>query len=164
MSGVRVSGPGVRKLTELAAQLEVAPADLRRNMRERLTAEAEPLVRKTKESILTMRAKSQARTFRGEIANTVSSRVRAGGSRVTIEIRADGRMMPPGMTLLPGWTDLARGWGHPVFAHGTNRRKWHWVHQTGKPGWFERPLLESRTNLKAAVQAAIDDTTRKLTG
>jgi hypothetical protein len=124
--------------------------------------------------------------LRKEIARTVSARTSIRKTGIELNIVSAGTRMPRGKQNLNAATDRAKGWNHPVYgraeaeiiAHmaaavqrrgqpmkpGTRShgRGWTWVHQTGKPGWFEVPISKRAPEFRAAAQRAIDETKRKL--
>lgn len=164
---VQVEGDGVAKLRVLAVKLKAADPKLRSELRRKIGAQADPLVRKVQRSVLEMRSEhSVDHSFREQLAHTVYASVTARRTGVAVEIVSSGRRMPLGMQNLNSQTDDPDGWGHPVFADRSKpRSKWVWVKpkQRGKPGWFELPVVASQREVAAAVQDAIDEVDRFLT-
>jgi hypothetical protein len=159
----RVTGTGVTQMQILAVKLKTADPKLKRNLRRRLRDTAGPVADKARRSILDMPAVRQA-GLREEAAASVTTSVTMTAAGIRVTISSLGSRMPPGKHNLPAYLDEVSGWGHPVYANRKkSRSQWTWVHQTGKPGWFERPIAGSAKELRAACQRAIDDTARELT-
>ena len=161
-----VKGSGVRDLTLLSARLKVVEPKLRRQVRKALRDQADPLVRKVRQSVLEMRSEhDQDYSFREALAGTVYAQVSFLKSGIRVEILSAGRRMPPGMENLNMLTDRARGWGHPVYADSaTPRGERTWVRQWGKPGWFEKPVIASHGEIKRALEDALDGVRRFVEG
>lgn len=152
----RVTGTGPAEMKLLAARLKTADPALKRDLRRNMRQIAAPTVARVRESILSMPSHHDG-TLRGEIARTVSSSVGITKTGVRLDILSSGRKMPAGKDRLPGFTDSARGWNHPVFG---NRNVWRRQH--GKPGWFELTIMRSARDAERAVQRAMGATARKL--
>ncbi len=137
-----------------------------------------------KNSILTMPS-HHAGQLREEVAKTVVLRTSFSSAGVRVNIDSLGSKMPPGKTTLPHHIDSDKGWNHPVYARGprfTLRRSrarkyrhlkehlkplvkqgaWTWVHQEGKPGWFERPITDNAREFRTAALKAIAETEKHL--
>ncbi len=175
----RVSGTGPAEMKLLAVRLREADPLLRAELRRNFRAIAAPVVAEVRASILSMPSHHDG-TLRGEIARTVSSQVGASKTGVRLNIVSSGRKMPAGKTELPRDTDNA-GWWHPVYGgqnaektamasrrilgKGKGRghgRRWVWVRQTGKPGWFEEPIGRAGREARQAVLDAMGTIERKL--
>jgi hypothetical protein len=168
----------------LAARLKEADPALKRALRKNFRDAAAPLVRDVQKSILTMPSRSTAAVrhagnLRLEVAKTIVLRTSFSASGVRVNIDSLGSKMPHGKETLPRHLDSEKGWNHPVFGraaaeaesvalqkiHGKgfgHGRAWTWVHQTGKPGWFERPITEGARAFRDAALAAIDETEKHL--
>lgn len=156
-----IVGGGPEQLRILAAKLRTADPLIKKDLRAQFGQVADPVVRSVRESILAMPSHHGAPRLRADIAKTVGSSVNLTKNTVRLSIISQGRRMPAGEATLPSHTDLSRGWGHPVFAHGP-RSTWHWVHQTGKPGWFERPARAAEPEVRRACKAVLNDLERYL--
>jgi hypothetical protein len=155
---VRVTGGGPVEMKKLAVELKAADPKFKRELQRNMRAIAAPVVARVRESILTMPSHHDG-TLRGQVARTVSSSVGLSKSGVRLDIISSGAKMPAGEDRLPGFLDSARGFNHPVFGNrGVWRRQW------GKTGWFENPITQEAPAMKAAVQAAMDETARHLEG
>jgi len=184
MAEAQVTGPGVLDMKLLAAKLKDADPVLKRELRKKFRDAAEPVAGDVQQSILLMPSRRQDHTLRAEVAGTVVVRTSFAQSGVRVSIDSDGRKMPHGKETLPRHLDEAGFW-HPVYPRGprftlrpSRARKfrhlaegqrplvkqgaWTWVEQTGKPGWFERPVIDNARQFRDAALAAIDETERHL--
>jgi len=175
-----IAGNGPRELKELAAKLAVADPKLRTSLRKKLREIARPVNEAVRNEILTGTGWHAApagptrthgkpgRTYhhvpgslRKEIADTVRTSVGASRVGVRMDIVSTGRRMPPGKQTLPVHTDRRRGWGHPVFLHGTvaarPRQQWAWVREWGPAGWFEEGGTRAGRAAQAAAKDALDE-------
>jgi hypothetical protein len=165
----RVTGSGPEELKSLAVRLKEADPRLRLELRRSMRKSAAPVVREVQRSILDMpsvHGSPPGRVpLREAIARTVTASVSTTASGVKLEIVSLGRRMPEGEQNLPALADRQRGWGHPVWGrHTQTRKEWTWVRQHGKTGWFERPVIDSARQVQDELQAALDETARKLGG
>lgn len=178
MAEAKVTGPGVLDMKLLAARLREADPALKRNLRRAFKDAAEPVAGDVEQSILLMPSHHDG-TLRRQIAKTITVKTSFSASGVRVSIESDGRKMPRGKETLPHHTDSAKGWNHPVwgraeaeaesvalqeihgkgFGHG---RGWTWVKQFGKPGWFERPVIDNAREFRDAALKAIDEVERHL--
>jgi hypothetical protein len=184
MADAEVTGSGVTGMKLLAARLKEADPKLKRELRRNFRAAAAPLVEDVKNSILAMPS-HHAGQLREEVAGTVVLRTSFSSAGVRVNIDSLGARMPPGKGTLPHHLDSDKGWNHPVYPRGprfTLRRSrdrkyrhlkehlkplvkqgaWTWVHQEGKPGWFERPITDGAREFRNAALAAIDAVEREL--
>lgn len=151
-----IAGGGPEQLRILAVKLRTADPVITKNLRRQFRDLAGPVVASVQRSILTMPSHHGAPHLRADIAKTVGSSVNVTKNTVRLSIVSQGRRMPAGEAKLPSHTDAAKGWGHPVFAHGP-RHTWHWVHQQGKPGWFEKPIRDAEPDVRRACQSVLDE-------
>lgn len=187
MAEAEVTGPGVLDMKLLAARLKEADPKLKRELRRNFKDAAEPVVGDVEQSILLMPSHHSG-TLRREVARTVVSRTSFSASGVRVSIDSIGSKMPQGKDTLPRHLDSDKGWNHPVYARGerfflrpsrarkyrhltgrlehlkpmVKQNAWTWTHQTGKPGWFERPIADNAREFQAAAQKAIDAVQREL--
>jgi hypothetical protein len=184
MAEAEVTGSGVLDMKLLAAKLKEADPKLKRDLRRNFRAAAKPVVEEVKNSILTMPS-HHAGQLREEVAGTVVLRTSFSSAGVRVNIDSLGSKMPPGKGTLPHHIDSDKGWHHPVYAHGprftlrpSRARKyrhlaagqrplvkqgaWTWVHQEGKPGWFEKPITDGAREFRDAALAAIAETEKHL--
>ena len=175
---------GSLDLKLLAAKLRVADPKLKRELRQNLKRLAEPIRAKVQYSILDMPSHHDS-TLRVEVARTVSVSTAITKTGIRMDMSPTVTRCQAGKGELPAYLDRDKGWKHPVFAQGerfrkglsharkyrgmpasqtplVNRGNWTWVHQEGKPGWFEHPVAASGRELQAACQAALDKTAAEL--
>jgi hypothetical protein len=156
MAEAEVTGSGVLDMKLLAARLKEADPALKRELRKNLRDAAGPVAGDVQRSILAMPSHHDG-SLRGEVAATVGVSTSLTGDGIAVRVTSLGTRMPPGKGSLPFHLDDARGWDHPVFGHRDR-----WVHQDGKPEWFERPVADRARDFQAAAQQALDETQRKL--
>lgn len=158
----RVTGTGVAGMRELAVKLRDADPKLRRALLRRFREVAAPVVQATQRSILDMPSvhgsKPGVVPLREAVARTVTSSVGLTRSGARLDIVSSGRKMPEGEDRMPKHLDSARGWGHPVFQR--RGRPAVWVHQFGKPQWFEDPPAHSGRVVQGACSRAMNDVAR----
>jgi hypothetical protein len=180
--GSRITGPGVVDMETLALRLKEADPILKRELRRKMKAAAGPLVRDVQAAILSAPS-HHGGNLRAEIAATVSASVGISPTRgVALNILSRGSKMPPGKGTLPMHFNDDRRFHHPVFGReqaeaeavaarrslgkGAGRghgRGWTWVHQFGHAnGWFDDTISQGALVLRMAVQAAMNETKRKL--
>jgi hypothetical protein len=187
----QITGTGPAQMRKLAILLRSADPQLKRELRRNFRALARPTVEKVQRSILDMAVKPSepgARPhppLRETIARTVGSSVGLTKNGIRLDIVSLGSKMPRGESTLPKHVDSREGWPHPVYARGSrfkaapskNRKfrhmapglrptvkagAWTWRHQTGKPQWFEDPIIASGRDLQDAAQAAMNDVAKRL--
>ena len=171
MAGVTGNGPD--GLKQLAARMAAADKELRRQLRKAMREAADPVVGAVREAIEASPSGHDG-TLRGEVSRTVSASVSITASRVTLEIVSRGSLMPEGKGNLPAYLNDDKRWKHPVYgraiaeieAQVTGRghgRGWTWVKQSSHAaGWFDQTIRDRAEDLRRAVQAAMEETARKL--
>ena len=178
MAEAKVTGPGVPAMKLLAERLKEADPVLKRELRRNFKDAAEPVAGDVQQSILLMPSKHGG-TLRREVAKTVTVRTSFATSGVRVAIESLGQRMPPGKQTLPHHLDSPKGWNHPVYGRkeaekialaarrtlgkgGGHGRGWTWVRQYGKPGWFEKPVIDNARQFRDAALKAIDAVEREL--
>jgi hypothetical protein len=184
MAEAKVTGSGVLDMKLLAAKLKEADPVLKRELRRNFRDAAEPVLGDVEQSILLMPS-HHGGTLRREVAKTVVVRTSFSSAGVRVNIDSLGSRMPPGKGTLPHHLDSAKGFNHPVYARGARftlrpsrareyrhlaegqrplvkQGAWTWVHQTGKPEWFERPIADNAREFRDAALKAIDATEKHL--
>jgi hypothetical protein len=160
----QVTGNGPGELKALAIRLKEADPRLRNEMRRNMRKAAAPMVRAVQESILSMPSVHGSPPgvvpLRAAIARTVTSSVRTSATSVELHIVSLGSRMPQGEGNMAAHVNARGGWGHPVFER--RGREPVWVRQRGKPGWFTEPVKDHARDVQAQIQAAMDETKRKL--
>lgn len=166
----QVTGNGPGELKSLAIRLREADPRLRNEMRRNMRKAAGPMVRAVQGSVLSMPSvhgdpAGRVPPLRVAIARTVTSTVRTSKTSVELHIVSLGSRMPQGEGNMAAHVNARRGWGHPVFGrHTMTRQEWTWRRQIGKPGWFTEPVKHHARDVQAQIQAAMDETKRKLEG
>jgi hypothetical protein len=184
MAEAQVTGSGVLDMKLLAARLKEADPALKRELRRNFRAAAEPVLGDVEQSILLMPSHHDG-TLRRQVARTVAVGTSFTAAGVRVQIDSNGAKMPPGKGTLPHHLDSGEGWNHPVYARGprftlrssrarryrwmaagkrplVKQGAWTWVHQEGKPGWFERPIADNAREFRDAALKAIDAVQREL--
>ncbi len=184
----RIGGPGPAQLKAFRARLAAAAPQVRTDLRRELRSIATPVASRVKAEIegstgwhaqpagaTRTRGKKGRRytspahphsPLRKEISGTISVSVGASRAGVRMDIVSSGRKMPPGKETLPIHSDRRRGWGHPVFLHGSvaalPRSKWAWVREWGPVGWFERSAYDAGRDAQKAGKVVIDEVRARL--
>jgi hypothetical protein len=160
----RVTGSGPAQLKSLGVRLKEADPRLRREMLRSFRRSATPIVRKVQASILSMpsvHGSPPGRAgLRDALARTVTSSARVTAKGAQLDIVSLGSRMPQGEGNMNAHVDARGGWGHPVFQR--RGRETAWVRQRGRAQWFERPPIDSAKQVQDELQAAMDETARKL--
>jgi hypothetical protein len=162
MADAEVTGSGVLDMKLLAAKLKEADPALKRELRKKFRDAAEPVAGDVEQSILLMPS-HHGGTLRREVARTVVVRTSFSSAGVRVQIDSLGSKMPEGKGTLPHHLDSGKGWNHPVYGRGP-RSRWHWTkrRQLGKPGWFEKPVIDNAREFRNAALAAIAETEKHL--
>ncbi len=162
MAEAEVTGSGVLDMKLLAAKLKEADPKLKRELRRNFRDAAEPVAGDVQQSILLMPSHHDG-TLRRETARTVVVRTSFSSAGVRVQIDSLGSKMPAGKGTLPHHLDSGKGWNHPVYGHGP-RSRWGWTRrrQLGKPGWFEKPVIDNARQFRDAALAAIAETEKHL--
>ena len=187
MAEAEVTGAGVTEMKLLAARLKEADPKLKRELRKNFRDAAEPVIGDVEQSILLMPSRHDG-TLRREVARTVVARTSFSAAGVRVQIDSLGSKMPEGKGTLPHHLDSDKGWNHPVYAQGdrfflrrsrarkyrhltgrlehlkplVKQNAWTWRHQLGKPGWFEKPIIDNARQFRDAALKAIDAVEREL--
>lgn len=146
-----------------AIKREADSKQLRRDLMRNLRQAVKPAENEAKSSIMAM-GSAGLRTgpsLRSAIARQVKSETRLSGKYAGIRVKVRKRNMPRGFVNAPKRTNSAKGWRHPTFgrdADGATR----WVHQLGKPRWFDDPMQAHAPEYRAAVHQAMEETANRL--
>lgn len=182
----QITGGGAEQMRLLAARIRQADPAFKRELLRRFRDASRPVTAAAVASIESMPSHHDG-TLRGEVAKTIRASVGVTRSDVRLDITSLGSRMPRGETNLPAYLDSAKGWSHPVYAQGprfhlgrshaakyrrrpaalrpmVKRGSWTWVHQMGKPEWFEGAIGPLARGLQRDVSAAMEETKRKLGG
>lgn len=150
-----------KRLATLVAALndEADGKELTRDLVVQLKAIAEVGATAARASILSMssgRAETRGPGLRAAVAAQVVTRVRLTGSRAGVYIRARKFGMPRGFVNAPKRLNAKRGWRHLTFG------KEPWVHQIGKPDWFDGTLKRHRAAARRAADRALDRVAKRI--
>jgi hypothetical protein len=147
-----------------ALRYEQDGREMRRDLLRNLRVAIKPAEAEAKTGILSMGSAGlhTGRSLRAAIAAQVKSEARLTGRSVGIRVKARKRGMPRGFANAPKRTNSARGWRHPTLGRGATGAA-TWVHQTGKPGWFDTPMHSHSLQYREAVHQALESTARRLT-
>jgi hypothetical protein len=156
---LHVEERGIRRLA-IALHAEADGKKLRRDFIRELRQAVDPAKDKAKSAIMSMHSSGLTRgqPLRAAIASQVKSEVRVSGKLTGIRVKAGSRGMPRRFAQAPRRTNSG-GWRHPVFGRDTRV----WVHQIGKPGWFDDTLAAGRDDYRIAVHRAMEATARRIT-
>lgn len=156
---LHVEQHGLKRLAA-ALQVEADGKRLRADLIKELRRAVDPAKEKAKSAVMGIHSSglTHGKPLRATIASQVKSEVRVSGRLVGIRVRAKNRGMPRRFGQAPKRTN-ATGWRHPVFGRQTR----YWVHQIGKPGWFDDTLAEGRGEYRIAVHRAMEDAARRIT-
>lgn len=98
----------------------------------------------------------EGESLREYVADQVKIDARLAGDRAGVRIYA-GSKGPRKFRHAARRLNKAAGWRHPVYGrHGV------WVHQVGRPDWFDRPIKARREEYRAAVLAAMRESEARL--
>lgn len=152
-----------RDLQELARRLRKLEdgKELRRDLVRNLREAVKPAADEAKAAIRgapVSGARHAGEGLRAAIARGVSVQVRTSGRTVGVRVRAR-KITVRGFVNAPKRWNRAKGWRHPVMGDRNN-----WVHQVGRPGWFDDPMRRRKPEYKRAAIKAMDETARKIAG
>lgn len=145
-----------RLVTAMRAQSD--GKELVRDLVRELRAVAEPAMRAAQASIMSMGSGSTLLpSLRTTVAQHTKIRVRSGGKRPGVSIKADKNGMPRGFHNAPKRLNAAKGWRHMVFGN-----EGEWVTQRGKPGWFDDTISTFKPAARRAAQQVMQDMARRI--
>lgn len=154
---VEVDGPTLRRVVR-ALKKESDGKQLARDLVAELKVVAEPALAAVKASIMSMPSHAEVQPgLRASIARQTKMSVRTTGRRPGVSIYTKKTGMPRGFSKAPKYTNRPQGWRHKVFGHVDR-----WVHQTGKPGWFDDTLKPFREPGKEAASRALHAVARRI--
>jgi hypothetical protein len=132
---------------------------LRRDLAKNIRRALAPAVREAKAGIMAMASAgipAEGEPLRAAIARQVKAEARLSGRSAGARVKAKKRGMPRGFVNAPKRTNRAKGWRHPV--HGRDV----WVHQIGRPDWFDGPMQRNKGEYRRAVIHAMGETARRI--
>lgn len=147
---IQADGTSLHRLVA-ALDAEEAGGKLRRDLARNLRKAVDPAAEASRREILQMRSwiPHKGESLRQAVADQVKVTTRLAGEEVGVKVRAGGRG-PRGFRLAARRLNQDKGWRHPVYG---NRQVW--VHQIGKPHWFDNPIRARREEYMAAVLEAM---------
>ena len=144
---------------------------LRRELAAELRDAVGPAVDEARGSILGMAdhgIPEEGEPLRAAIAAGLSAKARLSGKAAGVRVSASKKGMPRGFANAPKRTNRAKGWRHPVPSPRLGKgvegplKPPVWVHQIGKPGWFDDTLRRHREQYKQAVKRVMDRTAKRI--
>lgn len=132
---------------------------LRRDLSREIRNALKPAVEEAKAGILAMPSAglfSAEPGLRSSIASQITAQARLTGRMAGASVKAKKRRMPRGFSNAPQRTNRAAGWRHPVYGHDV------WVHQIGRPGWFDIPMKRGAPRYREAVRRAMADSAERV--
>lgn len=148
-------------LRELAHQvgLEVDGRKLQRQLAADLRRAVEPAKRDAAASLMSM-ASTHAEAeepLRAAVASGLTVNARVTGRNVGVKVRSRKARLR-GFANAPKRLNNPNGWRHPVYGD-----REVWVHQVGKPEWFDRPIRDGRARYRVAVERAMQASADRIT-
>lgn len=155
---VDVDPEGFRELA-WSLGLEADGRKLQRDFSKNLRVALEPAAQEARSGILAMGSTVQheGESLRQGIASGIKTGTRLSGDRAGARVSAKKTGAIRGFKSAPKRTNQPGGWRHPV--HGRDV----WVHQVGRPDWFDGPMEANRTQYRLAVRRAMDDAAERIT-
>jgi len=133
---------------------------LRRALASELRQAVAPAVTQARAEVMSIGSAGLAEKgepLRNAVARGVRASARLSGDKAGVRVAASKKGMPRGFRNAPKRLNRAGGWRHPVFG---NREVW--VHQIGKPGWFDDPLQARKAQYRAAAAKVVRDTADRI--
>lgn len=163
MIPVRVDASDLEDLAR-ALKYEQDGREMRRDLLRNLKAAIKPAEAEAKAGIMAMGSAglTGGRSLRAAIASQIKSEARLSGRTAGVRVKARKRGMPRGFANAPKRTNSAKGWRHPTFRRDASGSAL-WVHQVGRPGWFDTPMHAHSLQYREAVHQALESTARRLT-
>lgn len=145
-----------------AIRAEVDGTKLARGLTKEIRQALRPAVEEAKSAILSMPVAGGIESVGGEplratIARNIKAEARLSGKKAGARVRVRKRNMPRGFENAPMRTNRRKGWRHPVFGNVDV-----WVHQEGKPDWFDDAMRHHHGELRRAVVRAMADSARRI--
>lgn len=147
------------KRVVVAIEAEEGSGKLKRDLGEKLRAAVRPAAEESKRSLLSMHSAGLSHggeSLRADVARRVSVSARLAGGDPGVRVKV-GWGGPRGFYTAARRLNRAAGWRHPVYGD-----REIWVHQTGKPEWFEAPLRAHRDDYRDAVLSAMRDMAERI--
>lgn len=141
-----------------AIQKEEASGQLKRQLERDLRAAVKPAAEESKASLLSMHSAglTVGESLRKDVVGRLKTQARTQGAGAGVRVKV-GWGGPRGFYTAARRLNRPAGWRHPVFGD-----REVWVHQTGKPEWFETPLRAHREQYRAAIRKAMEDMAERI--
>lgn len=151
---VEVDPKSLIRLTT-ALDAEADGKELTRDLVRGLVAAAEPAKEEARAAILAMpsRGSWEEPGLRATVASRVMVRVKLRQGSVAVRAYKTG--MPRGFNNAPKRLNSRKGWRRPVYGG-------QWVHQLGKPGWFDDAMDRHLGQARRAANDAMDDVAKRI--
>lgn len=166
----QVDADDIRKAAETLDR-EQNGLQLRRELAANLRDAVRPAVDAARGAILSMSdhgLAAEGEPLRAAIASKIRAKARLTGRGAGVRVSVPKKGMPRGFANAPKRTNSAKGWRHPVppprLPDGVQGplRPPVWVHQIGKPGWFDDTLRRHRKEYRQAVKRAVDSAAQRI--
>lgn len=145
-------------LVTSALRREADGKDLRKELIRSTKKALDPAVTEVKGAIMAMSSAGDPRVgppLRQTIASRIRAEVRLSGRASGARIRAKKTPSIRGFANAPKRTNRTAGWRHQVYGGG-------WVHQTGRPLWFDNEMKHNRAEYRRAVLDVLEDMARRI--
>lgn len=150
-----------RALKELGRALrqESNGKELRRDLIRELKKPLTPVVAEIKSGVMSMASgglKTGGEPLRAAVARKIRAEAKLSGYAVGVRIRARKTEGVRGFRNAPKRLNSPKGWRHPAFGSK------EWVHQMGKPNYFDDPIKGRKPEFRRHVIHAMDSTARRI--
>lgn len=161
MIGLETDSESLRALGR-SIRNEVDGKKLVRGLTKEIRQALQPAVAEAKSAILSMPSigglpSEGGEPLRASIARQIKAEARLSGKKAGARVKAKKRGMPRGFENAPKRTNRQAGWRHPVYGNPDN-----WVHQVGRPGWFDDTMRHQRPAMRRAVIRAMADSAERI--
>lgn len=142
-----------------ALKSEVDGNKLRRDLAKRMREAMAPVAGEIRSGLMAMPTSGAVPTeggpLRTEVLKHLKVEARFSGRATGVRVRIRKRG-PRGFALAARRLNRKSGWRHRVFGRDV------WVHQVGKPGYFDDPIEERAPESRRAVLEAMNDTAKRI--
>jgi hypothetical protein len=156
---LKVDGDSLRAVSRALAAEEDGKK-LRRELTANLRKALDPAKSAVVSSLMSMSTHGgpeKGGGLRAAVAAQVKATARLSGRTPGVRLRVAKKGMPRGFVNAPKRLNRKAGWRHPRFGDCDV-----WVHQVGKPGWFDDTLKQGRDRYRVAVLKALDDMSTRI--
>lgn len=156
---IEVDESALRKLVA-AIETQGHPRRVRLRLASKLRTAAVPGAEAARQSILAMHSGGlphEGESLRAAVAAQITVNAKLTGDEPGVVIRTK-RGGPRQFRAAARRLHQPQGWRHPVYGART------WVHQVGKPLWFDRPIRARADDYRRAVLDAMQETAAAIAG